>query len=223
MENQKYLAIVILIGGKSIRFGYEKGTIEIYNKPLLLYQIETLAKFDEDIFISANSEEQAIKVQTKIDFPKKVNFIVDERTQSHLKEIYTPLLGIYSAFKELKRLGFQKAFTLSGDAPLIKSEVIKYMIQQAKGYDCVIPRWENDFLEPLFAIYPVDSTYHRAEQIVKEKKHFGLNKLIQSAWKINYLSVEKELKPMDPSLTSLININGPIDIQKVKNILKKEN
>jgi len=222
MEQQKELAIVILIGGKSRRFGYEKGTIEINEKPLILYQIETLAEFDEDIFLAANSEDQVITIQKKVDFPKKVNFTVDERAKSHLEEIFTPMIGIYSAFKELNKRGFLKAFTLSGDAPLIKSEVIRYMINQSKGYDCVIPRWDNGFLETLFAIYPVKPTFQKAKQIIEEKTHFGLTKLIDESWNINYLSVEKELKPLDSDLISLININSPIDIEKVKSKLKGE-
>ncbi len=222
MENQKDLAIVILIGGKSIRFGYDKGTIEINEKPLILYQIETLAEFDEDIFLAANSEEQVIAIQKRVDFPKKVIFTVDDRSYAHLEEVFTPMLGIYSAFKELNKRGFRKAFTLSGDAPLIKSEVIRHIINQSKGYDCVIPRWNNGFLETLFAIYPVESTFQKAKKIIEEKRNYGLNKLIDKSWNINYISVEKELKPLDSNLLSLININSPIDIEKVKSQLKKE-
>ena len=48
MNNNKSLAIIILIGGKSARFGTEKAIINIFGKPLILHQIETLYKFDED-------------------------------------------------------------------------------------------------------------------------------------------------------------------------------
>ncbi|TFG18331.1 MAG: molybdenum cofactor guanylyltransferase, partial [Promethearchaeota archaeon] len=36
MENQKKLAILILIGGKSTRFGVEKAVINVLGKPLIL-------------------------------------------------------------------------------------------------------------------------------------------------------------------------------------------
>jgi molybdopterin-guanine dinucleotide biosynthesis protein A len=221
MNDQKQLAIIILIGGTSKRFGFAKGTIEINGKPLILYQIETLAEFDEDIYLSVNSEEQMVSIKTKIEFPKVVNFIIDERRQPYFKEIYTPMIGIYSAFKQLRNQGFEKAFTLSGDAPLIKSSMIRYMIDQLNGYDCVVPRWDNGFLETLFAIYPVDSTFYQAKKIIEKKEHYALDDLIDESWNINYISVKKELKPLDPNLLSLININGPIDIEKVKSELKK--
>lgn len=49
MENPKYLAILILIGGRSTRFGTEKAIIELYGKPLILHQLEILSKFDLSI------------------------------------------------------------------------------------------------------------------------------------------------------------------------------
>jgi len=57
MENRTYLAILILIGGKSSRFGLEKPIIEFYGKPLILHQIDILSKFDQDIYLVAYSEE----------------------------------------------------------------------------------------------------------------------------------------------------------------------
>ncbi|MHA1763414.1 MAG: molybdenum cofactor guanylyltransferase, partial [Promethearchaeota archaeon] len=51
LENPKYLAILILIGGRSSRFGFDKGSIEFLGKPLILYQIDTLKQFDNDVFL----------------------------------------------------------------------------------------------------------------------------------------------------------------------------
>jgi molybdopterin-guanine dinucleotide biosynthesis protein A len=222
MEQQKYLAIVILIGGKSNRSGYEKGTIELDGKPLILHQIETLAEFDEDIFLVGNSDDQISRIKRNIKFPKEVNFIVDDRDFFPYPGIFTPMIGIYSAFKQLNQKGFQKAFLLSGDAPLIRSDVIKYMIKESKGYDCVIPRWINGFLETLFAIYPIPQTFQNSKQIIQSQKHYALTKLLDEEWNINYISVEKELKDMDTKLLSLFNINGPIDIEKITTEYKKE-
>ena len=121
MENPKYLAILILIGGKSTRFGTEKAIIELYGKPLILHQLEILSKFDQDIYLVAHSEEQIFNYRKQIDFPKAINFIVDDREIFEHPKIYKPILGIYSGFKELSKLGFEKAFLLSCDMPLINS------------------------------------------------------------------------------------------------------
>ena len=214
MENQNKLAILILIGGKSTRFGIEKAVINVLGKPLILHQIETLSEIDEDIFLVAHSNQQIYEYRDKIDFPKEINFIVDDREFFKHKNIYKPMLGIYSGFKQLKKHNFERAFVLSCDMPLIKAEVIKFMIKQSDTFDCCIPRWKNGFLEPFFAIYPVEKGFERAKQILL-KENYGLLKLIDNQWKINYVSVEQLIQPLDKNLVSLININGPIDISKL--------
>ncbi len=215
MDDQKKLAIVILIGGKNIRFGNESAAVlDVLGKPLILHQIETLSKFDEDVFLVANSEYQIISYYKEINFPRDINFIVDDTEIIGESDVRTPMLGIYSGFKELKNLGFEKGFLLSGDMPLIKPEVIEILIKELEGYDCCIPRWNNGFLEPLFAIYPVEKTYELAKKTIQEK-NYALNSIIDKTWNINYISVEESIKPLDQNLVSLINVNGPIDLEKV--------
>ncbi len=214
METRKKLAILILIGGKSTRFGVEKAVINILGKPLILHQIETLSKIDEDLFLVAHSHEQINEYRDIIDFPEDIKFIVDDREFFKHPKIFKPMLGIYSGFKHLNKHGFEKAYVLSCDMPLIKAEVIKSMIKQSENYECTIPRWENGFLEPYFAIYPVAKGLNRAKEILTNE-NYGLLNLIDKNWTINYVSVEKLIKPLDDNLVSLINIKGPIDISKL--------
>lgn len=214
MENPKYLAILILIGGKSTRFGVEKAIIELYGKPLILHQLEILSKFDQDIYLVAHSEEQIFNYRRDIDFPEGVNFLIDDRDIFAHPHIYKPMLGIYSGFKELSKLNFEKAFLLSCDMPLIKAEIIKLMIKESNEFDCCIPRWNNGYLEPFFAIYPVEKGFRRAKEILITE-NYGLIDFIDKKWNINYVSVEKSIQPLDKNLVSLININGPIDLAKL--------
>ena len=220
MNLEKKLAIIVLTGGKNFRFLAEE-TLDILGKPLILHQIETLSKFDEDIFLIAHSDHQINSYYKKINFPRDINFIVDDTEILEDPELRTPMIGIYSGFKELNRLGFEKAFLLSGDMPLIKPKVIELMINSEKGYDCSIPRWKNSYLEPLFAIYPVDSTFELAKKSIQEH-NYALNEIIDKSLNINYVSVEESIKPLDQNLTSLINVNNPIDISKVIKLYKEQ-
>lgn len=220
MENPKYLAILILVGGKSTRFGTEKAAIAFFGKPLILHQIETLNEFDEDLFLVAHSEEQIFNYRKQIEFPKEITFIVDDREIFKHPKIFKPMLGIYSGLKELMQLTFEKVFLLSCDMPLIKPEIIKLMIKESEGYDCCIPRWNNGFLEPFFAIYPVEKGYYKAKEILTTE-NYGLYNFVDKNWKINFISVEKSIQPLDKNLVSLININGPIDLAKLIKIYKQ--
>ncbi len=219
MENPKYLAILILIGGRSTRFGTEKAIIELYGKPLILHQLEILSNFDQDIYLVAHSEEQIFNYRKQIDFPKGVTFLIDDRDIFSYPKIYKPMLGIYSGLKELNELNFEKAFLLSCDLPLIKAEVVELMINESYEFDCCMPRWNNGYLEPFFAIYPVEKGFQRAKEILITE-NYGLNNFIDKKWNINYVSVEKSIQPLDKNLVSLININGPIDIAKVIKLLE---
>ena len=219
MNNSKYLAILILIGGKSTRFGTEKAVVELFGKPLILYQIETLSKFDQDILLAAHSEEQIFNYRREIDFPKNITFIVDDREIFKHPKIYKPMLGIYSGFKELLRQKFEKVFVLSCDMPLIKAEVIELMIRESQEFDCCIPRWKNGFLEPYFAIYPVEKGFYKAREILMNE-NYGLLNLIDKKWNMKYLSVEDKIQPLDQNLLSLVNIKGPIDLEKLMKYFK---
>ena len=220
MENPKALAILILIGGKSTRFGTEKAAIDVFGKPLILYQIETISKFDQDVFLVAHSEEQVFKYRKEIEFPEGIIFIIDDREIFRYPNIYKPMLGIYSGFKELLRLNFEKVFLLSCDMPLIKPKVLELMIKESEDFDICIPRWNNGFLEPFFAIYPVEKGFFKAKEILTTE-NYGLYNFIDKTWRINYVSIEKSIQPLDKNLVSLININGPIDLAKLMQLYKQ--
>lgn len=219
IKKSKYLAIAILIGGKSSRFNTEKIRFKFEEKSLILHQIETLSNFDEDLFLISSSEEQLLSYKKEINFPENIKFFFDDREYFPYPEINSPILGVYTAFKELTILGYEKAFILSGDSPLIKKEVIRLLIDTSNNFDCCVPKWNNGFLEPLFAIYPIEKALKKArENLIK--KEFNLNLLLEETWNINYISVEDSIQPLDKNLVSLININGPIDIEKLLKFYK---
>ncbi|GAG26547.1 unnamed protein product, partial [marine sediment metagenome] len=97
MTLEKKLAIIILIGGRNIRFGNESAAVlDVLGKPLILHQIETLSKFDEDVFLIANSESQINSYYKEINFPRDITFVIDDTEILEDKELRTPMLGIYS-------------------------------------------------------------------------------------------------------------------------------
>jgi molybdopterin-guanine dinucleotide biosynthesis protein A len=218
VKNQR-IAFVILIGGKSTRFGSDKGIFEFIGKPLISYQLETLYKYERDIFLVAHAQEQIDAYKEKITFPDIVSFITDNMEMIEDKDLRTPMIGLYSAFKELSKLNYEKAFTFSCDSPLIKSEVVDLLLKQAEGYDCYIPRWENGFIEPLFAIYPIKEAFEQAKQSLRNKT-YKLTNLINENWKVNYVPIEYDIQPLDENLITFINVNGPIDIKKLMEIYK---
>ena len=155
-----------------------------------------------------------------INFKDLMGFIVDDYDFNLKPTSRFPLIGLYSAFKELKKLGYRKTFVISCDSPLIKYEVVEFLIEQCKEFDCCIPKWENDFLEPLFAIYHINKAYETTLRNLKQK-HYKLTKIIGQDWKTNYISIEQDIKKIDPKLLSIKNINKLEDIKLLESILNK--
>jgi molybdopterin-guanine dinucleotide biosynthesis protein A len=212
----KNLAISILIGGKSTRFGSDKGLFEFQGKPLISYQLETLTQKDYHIFLVANSKKQVSNYIKKIDIATIMAFIVDDNIILSNTNIRNPMIGLYSAFSELDKLGYKKTLALSCDMPFIKLNVVDFLIEKSKGYDCCIPRWDKGFLEPLFAIYPVRKARLMAKKNL-EKKFYKLSNLLDKNWKIKYISVENLIQPLDKDLCSFININEPAELDNLTN------
>ena len=137
------------------------------------------------------------------------------------QNLRSPLIGLYTAFKELQKLGYKKVLVLSCDNPLAKFEVIEYLIQHCEGFDCCIPKWKNNFLEPLIAIYSTINGYETSLRNIKQHQ-YKLTKIISKDWKTNYISIEQNIKKIDTNLLSFKNINKLEDIEVLKAILKKK-
>ncbi len=100
---------------------------------------------------------------------------------------------------------------LSCDNPLVKFEVIEYIINRCDGFDCCIPKWKNNFLEPLLAIYPIARAFVSTKQNLK-KSIFKLTHIVSQAWKTKFISIEDEIWLLDKKLQSFINVNTKEDI-----------
>lgn len=216
-DKSKYLAISILIGGKSSRFGSDKGLFKYLDKPLISYQLDTLSQRNYDIFLVANSKRQAQNYINHIDIKGITGLIIDENNVSPELKSHTPIIGLYSASKELRSLPYEKLFVIACDTPFINSKVLELLIKRSFGYDCCIPQWNNKFVEPLFAIYSIKKLFRKAKENLKDN-NLKLSNLLDKCWKINYLSIENEIMLLDRNLLTFFNINTPEDIEKLSKI-----
>ncbi|MFX1238195.1 MAG: molybdenum cofactor guanylyltransferase [Promethearchaeota archaeon] len=217
---EQSIAFVVLIGGKSLRFGTDKGIFEIHGKPMLSYQLDTLKKFKKNIYIIGHSLQQINIYREKIGYNDKVIFLVDNRELIDNPEVRTPMIGLYTAFKKLKQEKIDKTFVFSCDTPLIKHEAIKFMIDRGYEHDCCIPQWRNGFLEPLLAIYPTNKALISIEKCLKDRNYKLIN-LLDKKWNIFRISIEELIQPLDQNLLTFINVNHPIDLEKLLEQYKK--
>ncbi|MBD3255728.1 MAG: NTP transferase domain-containing protein [Candidatus Lokiarchaeota archaeon] len=214
-EKRNNLAFAILVGGRSSRFGTDKGLYPLFGKPIIQHQLEIIYSFKKDIFINAHSNDQIMNYKSILTNSDQLNFILDQNKISPNNNIRSPMIGFYSIFKELLAQNYTKVFTISCDMPLINPEVIKFMIEQSKGYDCCIPIWNNGYLEPLFAIYRIEKAIEPTYKNIKTKTYKLIN-ILKDNWKMRYISIENELALLDKDLITFVNLNVVNDVKKLE-------
>jgi molybdopterin-guanine dinucleotide biosynthesis protein A len=147
----------ILAGGKSSRMGTDKALLSVQGQPLLQRMKNIIQPFCDLVFISGNNPEYS-----KFGDPL-------------IQDVFSgcgPISGVYSS------LNFSTTewnLFVSVDAPFINEELIRLLIENAVGCDCVIPRHESG-VEPLIAMYN-RSCMPTIEKIIKTG-NFKLQNLI---------------------------------------------
>lgn len=185
---------VILVGGKSKRYGEDKALLEFLGEPLLL-RIKNII-FDafgiEPVFIGRNS------------LPFGLNSFPDIYPERG------PLGGLYTAFKHVKT---NHIFLSACDMPFIKKEIIEYMIRKYDFTSSIyIPRFNNFYIEPLFAIYS-KTLNSKVENLILDGD-FRMRSVLVGE-KIQYLN-QNEIELLDPELLTFFNINTKSDYERIK-------
>ncbi len=127
---------IILAGGDSRRMGRDKALLPFEGRPLIARVVERLAEMFEDIVIGANRVDE---------FTFLGREVVPDREPGR-----GPLMGIASA---LPRAKHDLAFVTACDIPSIDLHFVRDLIDQAQGYDMVLPYTGDRKYEPLFAVY----------------------------------------------------------------------
>ncbi len=206
--------IIILVGGRSSRFGQDKGLFVWRGKPLLVYMLETLAPLHYPICLAAFNDAQVAGYRKIVPKSiKNIHFLTHASAPAHPPDIRAPILGAAAGLRYFTQK-VDATFILSCDIPFIKAEMLQYLIDHYAGEDALVPQWDaTKYLEPLHGLYAVGVTRMRAESAIAQK-NWKLLQLIQGSSDWKSVSIEKELKLIDPSLESFANFNYIEDLEK---------
>jgi len=202
-------AAIVLAGGRSLRFGSNKALQTLGGKPLICHVIDRLASLD-DIAVVIGRRERATKYRAVL--PKRVRVIND------YEEGKNPLIGVVS--------GLQSAVSdyvavLACDAPFVNDAVIDFLFRCALDGDAAVPRWDGGRIEPLQAVYQRLPALSAAQEALGDKDA-SHREMINRLRRVVYVSVESEIRRIDPSLHTFFNINTREDLSIAKRILAEE-
>jgi len=196
---------ILLAGGESSRLGVDKAWLKIEGETLLQRAVSNLDFLESEIVIVTAGGRPLPEV----------------KSTSKLKEVEDvafgrgPLRGIYTG---LTYSTCQYNFTSACDMPLVNKNLVKHMIDQALGYDIVIPQL-GEYYEPLHAVYS-RSCLETIEDLLTNGE-LKIDKML-ARLKVNYVQQE-EVDRFDPRHLSFFNINRPADVEEAAALLKGEN
>ncbi|NHV97128.1 MAG: NTP transferase domain-containing protein [Thaumarchaeota archaeon] len=107
----------------------------------------------------------------------------------------------------------EHCLVLRENLPFIKPNVLHALFEYAKGYDAALPKWSNGRIEPLLAVYRRKSFIAVAS---KHQTEDNLLPVVDNLYSIRYVSVEDEIKPLDPDLESFFTIDSAEDLAKAR-------
>lgn len=182
---------VILVGGKSSRFGSNKALAEMAGIRLIDRATRTMGRIFSNIVLSSNTPEE----YRYLNLPIYEDLIKD----------LGPIGGIYTA---LKSITDNAAFFVACDMPFLNEKLIRHMIEVCADYDVVVPRmdWKIEALHSLYTknCIPV------IEKSISSNDYKTMN--IFKKVNTRYID-EEELKIFDPDLQSFINVNRPQELR----------
>jgi molybdopterin-guanine dinucleotide biosynthesis protein A len=204
-ENRRVRGIsaVVLAGGESHRLGVDKALLELGGQSLLARTVHRLATISDDTIVVTNHFERYEHLALK------VRFVLDEQPGEGA------LMGLYSGLREAR---YGSALAVACDMPFLNLSLLRYMVARRVGYDVVVPRLEDDMLEPLHAIYS-----KRCLPLMAESLADGRRRIMAFFDKVSVYYVERPtIAQFDPLHRTFVNVNTPADWQLVQDLFAQQ-
>jgi molybdenum cofactor guanylyltransferase len=192
---------IILAGGSSTRFTTDKGVLELDGKPLLNHVIDAVEGLVEEVIVVTNTQARADAYGKLVS--EEVRFAVDVR------ESKGPLVGALTGFEEAKG---EYSALLPFDSPFVSKEVLSLLFDCCVGKAATVPRWTNQDIEPLHAVYHTKQALVAAEEALAENE-FDMQAMVERLCGVRYIST-MVIEQLDPDFKTFFNVNTPLDLKK---------
>ena len=197
---------LILAGGKSKRIGTSKAFIDLNGKPMLLYVVDKAQEIADEIVVAVEKDSDPSSYVRIL--PPSILVVNDFMVN------VGPLAGILVG---MSNLSAEYGVVLPCDVPFVNVDVLKLLFDRASGAEAAIPQWPNGYIEPLHAVYRVESALQATRSALKEGKQ-RVYEMIRRLRGIVYVDVE-EIKRIDPNLLTFFNVNSYDDLSRAKLLL----
>jgi molybdopterin-guanine dinucleotide biosynthesis protein A len=188
---------VVLAGGESRRMGGKnKALLKIGDLSIIERVTRILVQVLPHVILITNS-------------PEDFRFLGLPMFRD-LRPGYGALGGLYTG---LKKCPSDFGLLVACDMPFLNAGIIKLMVLNAQDHEVIVPRVHGK-LEPLHAIYSKSSIPHIEELMDNDDL-----RIFNFFNKVNVLELdEKDLRPLDPDLRFIMNLNTPEDLKRAQEL-----
>jgi molybdopterin-guanine dinucleotide biosynthesis protein A len=194
-KNPIGFSVAVLAGGESKRMmGTDKAFLIFRGVPFVAYITRQMLSISDDVY--------AIIGKKDIDqFRRVLADSIVIRTDTH--DVANPVSGMLTACESVLH---PLVAIIACDLPLVKRDLIKFLVTCAIGHSAAVPIWENGDIEPLCAAYNAEE--FRAAALDAQRHHeIGCKNAVKYLRDVNYVPVSK-LRKFDEKLESLFNVNS---------------
>lgn len=183
---------VILVGGRSTRFGRNKALIPLDGVPLIERVVGVLRLLFHEVVLITNTPDEYAYLGLPM--------------AEDLRKGLGPLGGIYTG---LRRITDEAGFFVACDMPYLQDRLIHHLVAARDCFDAVVPKM-GIMLEPLHALYR-KSCLPAIEELIA-LQDYRVFRFLEKVH-VKYMD-EAEMRTIDPHLRSFFNINRPEDMPK---------
>ncbi len=212
MPRKPKRAAIILAGGKAERFQssedawQDKTLVDLNGKPLLIHVLENVRAVVDEIVVCVNDEARKAKYAETLRryCLENAQLVVDQKNSC----LGGPLIAIDTGLRNVEA---DYCFTLPGDMPMMKPEVVEYMFQKGQDATVAVPMWPNGRLETLSMVMERKKALEIADTLCKLRRPRS-DDIIRGALNVWFLNTVGDIARLDPKLNSFVNINAPQDL-----------
>lgn len=194
MAGQLSACGVILAGGQSSRMGTNKAMLEFMGEPLIQRLAHRFFRWFSQVVVVTNTPE----TYAFLGLP-----MVGDRIAG-----LGPLGGLEAG---LTASQFEHAFFCATDMPFVNEGLVRFLVEQAPGYDVVVPLVQGEY-EPMHAVYG-RSRLPVITQLIDARRLKLLN--VYEGARVRTVNADEVRRFGDPERL-FFNCNTPADLERAR-------
>jgi len=188
---------IILSGGKNSRMGCNKAFLEIDGQKIIEKIIQELYGVFDQVIIVSNE-------------PIAYSYL-DVEVIPDLIPGCGPLSGMHAGLAKARNY---YSLVVACDMPFVDSRLAGYLVQEAPGFDVVVPQ-VNQLLQPLFAVYSQNCLTEIKKCI--ERRVFSISAFYHRV-RVKYIP-QKIIAELVNPYRVFLNVNTPYDLEIVHRLI----